>query len=146
MRVCVRVCVFVRVFLCVSLFELEREREGKREGGREGERERERTRGREGGRKLGCVCGLVRSTFYADPHLKHILRHSLGERAQLEGNAVVLARGEEVVERPLPQLPALCKLLLTNVGHCRLLTPGRDACLRHRHAVLCGFSAYLQLQ
>ena len=88
------------------------------------------------------VCGAG-VPFDADPHLKHILRHSLGERAQLEGNAAVLARGEEVVERPLPQLPALCKLLLTNVGDCRLLTPGRDACLRHRHAVLCGVSAYL---
>jgi hypothetical protein len=34
-------------------------------------------------------------------------------------------------------LPALCKLLLTNVGVCCLLTHGGDASLRHRHAILC---------
>ncbi len=90
----------------------------------------------EGGRKLVRVSGLVWCTFDADPHLKDT-RHSLAQRTQLEGNGPVIVRREEVVERPLRQFPALSKLLLTNVGHCRLLTHGGDASLRHRHAVLC---------
>ena len=137
-RACVRACVRARVFVSLC----SREREGGREGEREGERDRARAREREseaeGKRKLVCVCGLVWCTFDADPHLKHI-RHRIGQRAQLEGNGAVLARGEEVVERPLPQLAALFKLLFTNVGDCRLLTHGGDGSLRHRHAVLCVF-------
>ncbi len=87
------------------------------------------------------MCGLVWSTFDAGPHLPQT-PHRLAQRAQLEGNGAVLARGEEVVERPLRQLAALRKLLLTNVGDCRLLTHS----LRDRHAVLCVVSAYLELQ